>query len=232
MIERFAKSKFVYPITKHVNTLLKKAPRLYRLIRFHSLNPNTSHYWNTLYAKEGISPTRNYEKLHDKIIELCPFESKILDVGCGVGILLSKLKSENGCEVYGIDFSKNAVEFCKGNGVNAIVSELPNVPYPDEMFDVVICSEVLEHLSKPEKTIEQILRVLKAKGIFIITVPYKEDNVVDKHIEHVHTFDKTFFEKIIPPAYQINFDYIEDNIWTSGERWHFENLIVWSRRIA
>ena len=223
--------KPIYPVVKYTNNYFKKkAPRLYSMIRYHSNNANTQKYWDTRYSKEEKDKfqNRNYEKLHEKVLTLCPDRSKVLDVGCGGGILLKKAKDKKICEVYGVDFSSVAVNVCKKNGLNVIQSKLPDIPYTDNSFDVVICSEVLEHLSEPEKTIKQMLRVLKPNGTFIITVPYEEED--NTNLEHVNNFSEQSISKIFPSNYTINFDYSEEDLFVSDEKWHFRNMIVYGKK--
>lgn len=45
-----------------------------------------------------------------------------------------------------------------------------NIPFPDEFFDAVFCSNALDHVEDPKKTVEEIHRVLKKGGYFILTV--------------------------------------------------------------
>lgn len=95
---------------------------------------------------------------------------KILDAGCGAGLLLKEMESFGTC--YGIDISQKAVDFCKKRGVsNVQVADVAGIPYPDNTFDVVVALDVIEHLEKDEEAIKEIYRVLKPQGIAIITVP-------------------------------------------------------------
>ena len=59
------------------------------------------------------------------------------------------------------------------------------VPFKKE-FDVVVCMEVMEHLGKPEKLIDNVLKVLKDNGIFIFTVP-RVDRHTKNHLKAFYT---------------------------------------------
>lgn len=95
---------------------------------------------------------------------------KILDVGCGTGALLKELGDYG--EVHGIDFSSEAIDFCKSRGVvNVEKSILETITYPNGYFDLVLALDVLEHVPDDSKGISEIYRVLKPGGTVIIFVP-------------------------------------------------------------
>lgn len=96
----------------------------------------------------------------------------ILDAGCGEGFILNRLMQENvGKNLEGIDYSKQAVGIGKKQFpfLNIKVGDIYNLSYPDNSFDAVICSEVLEHLKDPAAAIREIRRV--SKKYAVISVP-------------------------------------------------------------
>jgi methionine biosynthesis protein MetW len=97
---------------------------------------------------------------------------RLLDIGCGTGNLLSMLQV-NVDEVYGVEVSKTAVQACKDKGLAVFYVDVNNekLPFGSSFFDVVICSEVLEHLFDPDFLMEEIYRVLSAKGYLVLTTP-------------------------------------------------------------
>lgn len=105
----------------------------------------------------------------------------ILDVGCGNGILVNYLLTASSSfkRIYGIDRSKTALKFVNSE---KSVGDIKNLPFKDNEFDLLICSEVIEHLPLEtyEKAIFEIARV--AKKYIIITVPYKE-KLLKSHVE-------------------------------------------------
>lgn len=97
-------------------------------------------------------------------------EIKILDVGCGTGLLLKETESLGTC--YGIDVSQKAIDFCKKRGINNVqVADAVRIPYPDNTFDVAVALDVVEHIENDEEAVREIYRVLKPRGIAIITAP-------------------------------------------------------------
>lgn len=94
----------------------------------------------------------------------------ILDAGCGNGWQIAPCVEGN--HVYGLDISKANIRKATAKGINAVLHDVEYpFPFEDGFFDVVVCSEVLEHLFSPEKVLQEIHRVLKNSGRCIITVP-------------------------------------------------------------
>lgn len=95
---------------------------------------------------------------------------KILDAGCGTGALMNEVCLFG--EVYGLDFSVNALNFCKERGEqNLTLGSIDKVPFPDNYFDVVLALDVLEHIKDDNEAILEVKRVLKKDGLAIFFVP-------------------------------------------------------------
>ena len=97
---------------------------------------------------------------------------KILDVGCATGFLLDEARKE-GWEVYGVELSTWAVDYArqKLQLPNITQALLKDANYPDNFFDVVVLKDVIEHLTDPKGTFEDIRRILKPTGIMCCNTP-------------------------------------------------------------
>ena len=93
----------------------------------------------------------------------------IVDLGCG-----SCSWNINKLSVIGVDINNDMLKIGKSNGkINkSILSDLDNIKLPDKYADIIIISEVLEHLNEPKKVLLEIDRILKKDGIVLISVPY------------------------------------------------------------
>jgi SAM-dependent methyltransferase len=96
---------------------------------------------------------------------------KVLDIGCGSGKFLSKVKN-NGWETYGVEVSKDAAEIGKEKaGLDIFNGTLIEASYPSNHFDYVRSNHSLEHIYNPNETLQEVNRVLKPGGKFLIGVP-------------------------------------------------------------
>jgi len=93
----------------------------------------------------------------------------ILDAGCGEG-RFSKYFIEKGAKIKSMDFSKEYVKIAKkniGKG-DFILGSVTNIPFKDESFDYIFSVDVLQHVPKTDKAIQEFYRVLKKNGELII----------------------------------------------------------------
>ena len=108
-------------------------------------------------------------RAHD-IMALAP-RGRVLDVGCGRGIMLALLKRA-GWEVVGTQVSKNAAAYARDTlGIEVIEGDLHAAQFPSGSFNVVTLYQVLEHLPNPSAYLNEIHRLLKPGGWFILDVP-------------------------------------------------------------
>jgi ubiquinone/menaquinone biosynthesis C-methylase UbiE len=134
----------------------------------------------------------------------------ILDAGCGEGFTLAKLQKEGiGKHLEGIDYSLDAINLGRKNhpSLSLKQGDIYKLPYKDNSFDLVICSEVLEHLEYPKKALGEIKRVSKRycllsvpnEPIFMISNFLRGKNVSrwGNDIEHINHWSKTGFEKFV-----------------------------------
>ncbi len=96
---------------------------------------------------------------------------RILDLGCGPGVQIAYLAAQN--NLVGLDISFPALQRAKDNGYACCQVDLDGRPLPfkDGQFDVVLCTDLLEHLFDPLDTVREIGRVLRPDGVAFISVP-------------------------------------------------------------
>lgn len=99
-------------------------------------------------------------------------KGKMLDVGCGNGEFTALFESPER-ELYGVDLVENNVKLAIKKGINAKKCDLNNekLPFKDKEFDILLCSEVIEHIFDTERFAGELKRVLKDGGALIISVP-------------------------------------------------------------
>ena len=104
------------------------------------------------------------------IAELIEKDKKVLDVGCGDGILMEFLKNNKNTNIRGLEISKSKVQECIAKGLTVIEgnAEKDLAQFPDKSFDYVVLSQTLQAFLDPELVINELLRVGKKA---IVTIP-------------------------------------------------------------
>jgi ubiquinone/menaquinone biosynthesis C-methylase UbiE len=98
-----------------------------------------------------------------------PSSGKVLDAGCGTGLITIHLPQPIVCVDINPWNLRRLQERLKDKEL--VQADLENIPFRDNCFDLIICTEVLEHLPSPRKTIKDFYRTLKMHGKLIGTVP-------------------------------------------------------------
>lgn len=97
----------------------------------------------------------------------------ILDVGCAGGFMINKVAQIFPiAQVFGIDVYKKAIEYAtkKHPQITFVVADAHKIPFNDNVFDLVICYETIEHVVNPKKILKEIKRVLEKNGVAIVTM--------------------------------------------------------------
>lgn len=95
----------------------------------------------------------------------------LLDAGCGTG-WFSKWALERGARVISSDIGINLLKEARTKGsIHLVCGDLLYLPYSENQFDYIICSEAIEHTIDPRKAVSELTRVLAPGGGLIITVP-------------------------------------------------------------
>lgn len=125
------------------------------------------------YAEPGARVGRKFEGVWALLSDCLPCES-FLDAGCGDGRYLVEVGTHAG-RLAGVDISERilatAREALDRSGLAAELRQgnLESLPYPAEAFDLVLCSQVIEHLLAPERGLEELARVLRPGGKLLLT---------------------------------------------------------------
>ncbi len=165
--------------------------------------------------------TINFDKLRLKENE------RLLDLGCGEGRHAISAYMVKDLEAVGIDLSLKDLKITQErfeqfvepeNTAKSLVISVANgqhLPFEDESFDKVICSEVLEHIPDYQAVIKEIARVLKTGGVAAISVPrffpewvcwQLSDAYHEVEGGHIRIFNASDLQKDVESAGFINFD--------------------------
>ena len=120
--------------------------------------------------------------------------------------------------MHGIDLSPKMLSLARrrlGEKVELKKCNAEKIEYPDDCFDKIICTEVVEHTLHPAKVIEEIARVSKPGGIVILSIPYEDlinrikgvfvatgifklmfKNIPKENVWHLHDFSLSFLRSL------------------------------------
>lgn len=182
---------------KNFKTYIRKKIGLFGVGEFvdDAIAANSMSNWNSWfsnkrYLKEYVSEARI--KTYIETIKLCEQEGVtfstgiIIDVGCGTGHFLKELKKRHSSiNIVGTDFSEESVNISKSINPEGsfFLMDIFNIPIEQQgIYDFVICSEVLEHLLRPDVALDNLLSLIKSEGFLIITVPNGRLDTYGGHI--------------------------------------------------
>lgn len=141
------------------------------------------------YEKKSIDK-KDEVSIETKIMKnLCEMiiinPKNIIDIGCGNGYIINNIKSNNKVAV---DISYNQLKSINKDilRVRCNVEEIPI----DKKFDYIICTDVFEHVQKPDKLVSEIYRLLDDSGNFLFAVPWKQDLSVYETKEYKENYKK------------------------------------------
>lgn len=121
------------------------------------------------YLTEEVGRRATAAHLLERIAEHVP-EGRLLDVGCGHGLLLDEAR-RLGFDVVGLELSRDAARHARED-LGLDVRELPLEEFDTwEGFDVVVLADVLEHLDDPVKAVERCARLLQPNGALCVVTP-------------------------------------------------------------
>ena len=138
-----------------------------------------TNYSDKIYAKRFKSkyPLRAYahERQYDSVLSYVKSGIKVLDAGCGEGTL-SIMMAQKGAIVTAFDLSepnisasrRYALENKVGDKIEFLIGDAEKLPFPDNSFDLVVSSHVLEHVPDFNKGLSEVMRVTKKRAVIAI----------------------------------------------------------------
>lgn len=144
----------------------------------------------------------------------------ILDIGAADGLMLNNLKEVfPAATCIGIEYANDLIACSKSKNLCLLRGDALALPMKDNVFDVVIATAIIEHVSNPIQLICEAFRVLRKNGIFVVTTPHPFWERIATHIGHlkeeehnelitlnklVSLFDKAGFEIVKAEQFMIS----------------------------
>lgn len=150
----------------------------------------------------GIHPKHRLMNYHSFFIDRIVKTEKILDIGCGNGAVAYDIAKTTGASVLGIDINKENIRVAKERYQHPTLEFREGdalVELPDENFDLVILSNVLEHLPSRPSFLKHVQKTLKPKRFLIRVplferdwrVPLKKEIGVEWRLDDTHEIEYT-----------------------------------------
>jgi len=135
-------------------------------------NRDDEGYWSPWRISQSGKYQKHVYRWAGQLIQRAGFE-RVLDIGCGVGTKLEEYIAPTGATIVGLD-QTSAIKNCQRLGRTGCFFEVdlesPDFE-PDELFDLIIFADVVEHLIDPVPAMEMIRRVLAPDGLALISTP-------------------------------------------------------------
>lgn len=192
-------------------------------------NINTQGYWNQRFGsgdwaeKGGCTQTRQFAEAQVRYFNLSrEFSGSLCDFGCGAGDAFPVYREAfPEAVLYGVDFSEDAIRLCRaryGQMVTFVSGNAGDIPY----VDVIICSNVLEHVDDDSAIVEDLLN--RCKRLFVI-VPYRERRLIE---EHVRAYTDNSFAQFLPVRMKVFFargwSVLGKDLWIGV---YLKNVVRW-----
>ena len=101
-----------------------------------------------------------------------PPDADILDVGTSTGTNLRLLRDSGFTRITGVDRSPVAIQFCANKGLGQVIcGDVCALPFPDVSFDLVLATDIIEHVDDDLQALRELRRVVKSKSPILVTVP-------------------------------------------------------------
>lgn len=160
---------------------IQKPEKIFRCnvcgLTFAQQDSNLSYYadgYSEMVDQEYIEEERGRRQSSIEIlkrIERHKKKGRLLEIGCANGFFIDEARRRN-WEVYGVEISKWAVAYAKENlNLNVFMGPLKEAGFADEFFDLIVMSDVIEHLTDPKYTLLELRGILKNDGILYVNTP-------------------------------------------------------------
>lgn len=115
------------------------------------------------------------DNAHTRVIRLVGRDKDVLELGCASGYMARVLSERQGCRVTGVESNARAAEKARQFCARVLESDLEDSEalraLEGQVFDVVVCADVLEHVRQPVELLGSLHRVLSEKGFVVASIP-------------------------------------------------------------
>ena len=133
-----------------------------------SIDPRT--YYDTFSATYNRRRRHGYHALLDRIqADVVPSGAalRVLEAGCGTGLVLECLRARGARDVFGVDLSAGMLGVAREQGERVAQASVTDLPFPDATFDAAFSFKVLAHVPDVQRAVAEMARVVKPGGTIV-----------------------------------------------------------------
>jgi len=175
-------------------------PLVYHLVANAGFSGNDAAHWDDWLSRTWDE--RDWPKKTERIRSMVRPDDAIIDVGCGTGSILRALAADGFADLHGLEISEYSIARLRREGITMWHGRLPNLPLPEARFDVVIASQVLEHIIRRMRFMREVHRVLRPGGRALIFVPDNCLGPIDES-EHVIRYNRETLRAFLAKTFEV-----------------------------
>jgi 2-polyprenyl-3-methyl-5-hydroxy-6-metoxy-1,4-benzoquinol methylase len=197
-------------------------------IDFEKYEKRGAYHWEHYFSRHPVRRNIYTKARYDIFLRLLGDikGKRILDLGCGDGVL-TYLLARGGAAAFGVDASLDGVRLADGcvreRSVKTRfhVSSCYDLPFGSDVFDGIICTDVIEHLREPARLLGEAARVLKKDGTFILSTNVR---LTERPMDHMHVeeFFPEAFKRMVQDKFRVE-RFLLTHPVSYFELYHFQN---------
>ena len=162
------------------------------------------------YARNTANDMAEFERLAERVTQMIPSGSRILEVAPGPGYLAIEIARRGSYAITGLDISKTFVEIATANARRASVEvdfrhgNASAMPFADDTFDLILCRAAFKNFSQPVEAMDEMYRVLKPQGRALI-IDLRKDASADDISAYIKDANIGWANSLI---YKVTFRYL------------------------
>lgn len=161
-----------------------------------------SEVYYSINSLERYMQRARYRIIQTLLKKYRPNSTAIIDIGSADTPYLTKTNSQAIC----LDIDLPSLQKASAKVAACIVADVKHLPFKENQFDLVLFSEVLEHISQPIESLREIHRILRAKGKLILSTPSKQGIYESKEFVYITSFLKGIKRKLSGKRFRKTFE--------------------------
>lgn len=184
------------------NFMSQHFPLLYHVVVNRGVSVNDLEHWDRRLEATWDLPALVWPTKNQLIAARISLTESILDVGCGNGSILKYLRSQDYQYLEGVEMSQYAVRRLREEGLEIHEGRLLDIGLPERSYDIIIASQILEHVIRRRRFVEEICRLLKPKGRAFFFVPDDTLGPIDEK-QHVIKYTRTSLARFLSGHFKV-----------------------------